>query len=208
MFAVFTLTIFVFSLIVALLVGVLAALLFTAFMVGVALLVILPTVFLTTMAASFVFLWGLGGYYILKWFNKGGQAPEGKAIGDKLNSLTGGRLDFLMDGARTMQSKAQGYAHINGVDAEKGQGQARGGGEKAEKGQTPPKLNGEKKDATTPQKKAQMPEVAKKANPVQVTDQVGKQAGNVTGQLDGVKGKAGTVVGGTKGTVGGLTGLT
>ncbi|TKA42296.1 hypothetical protein B0A49_12694, partial [Cryomyces minteri] len=99
MFVVFTLTVFVFCLVAALLVGVLAALLFTAFAVGVALLVILPTVFLTTMAASFIFLWGLGGYYIVKWFNKGdGAAADGGAIGDKLNSLTGGRLNFLMDG--------------------------------------------------------------------------------------------------------------
>ncbi|KAF2811581.1 uncharacterized protein BDZ99DRAFT_569585 [Mytilinidion resinicola] len=101
-FLVFTLTVFVFSLAVALLVGLLAALLFTAFMVGLALLLVLPTVFLTTMGATFLFLWGLGGYYILMWFNEGstGQAPEGDAIGDKLNSLAGGRLGFLTEGGR------------------------------------------------------------------------------------------------------------
>ncbi|KAF2086859.1 hypothetical protein K490DRAFT_14203, partial [Saccharata proteae CBS 121410] len=109
LFFIFTLTVFVFSLIAALLVGLLVALLFTAFMVGVALLVILPTVFLTTMGASFLFLWGLGGYYIVKWFNQtdagsGAQNP-GSAIGDKLNNLTGGRMGFLMDGARTQDAK-------------------------------------------------------------------------------------------------------
>ncbi|KAK7524270.1 hypothetical protein IWZ03DRAFT_322346 [Phyllosticta citriasiana] len=106
MFGVFTVTVFVFSLIVALLVGVLVALLFTAFMVGVALLVVLPTTFITTLGASFVFLWGLGGYYIVKWFNQSdGAALEGSAVGDKLNNLTGGRISFLMDGMRGQDSE-------------------------------------------------------------------------------------------------------
>jgi len=108
MFVVFSITVFIFSLVAALLIALLAALLFTAFMVGTALLIVLPTVFLTTMAATFLFLWGLGGYYILKWFNEGeSPASEGLAIGDKLNSLTGGRIGFLMDGARKQQEKGK-----------------------------------------------------------------------------------------------------
>ena len=82
-------------------------------MVGVALIVVLPTIFLTTFTATFLFLWGLGGYYILKWFNDGGvSAPDGKAIGDKLNSLTGGRMGWLMDGTRkkTEESRTAGNA--------------------------------------------------------------------------------------------------
>jgi len=100
MFIIFTITVFVSSLLTALLVGLLAALLFTVFMVGIALLVILPTVFMTTMAAIFLFLWGLGGYYIVIWFNEDSSpAPEGDAIGDKLNNLSAGRMGFLTDGA-------------------------------------------------------------------------------------------------------------
>lgn len=99
LFITFSVTVFLFSLITALLIGVLAAVLFTVFMVGVALLVIIPTVFLTTFTATFIFLWGLGGYYILKWFNEG-EAPDGTTIGEKLNSLTGGRMGWLVDGAR------------------------------------------------------------------------------------------------------------
>lgn len=122
MFLVFTLTVFVFSLVAALLVGLLAALIFTAFAVGVALLIILPTVFMTTMAASFLFLWGLGGYYIVKWFNEGeSPAKPGEAIGDKLNSLTGGRLDFVMNPKGNTkgndppdESKKKGDGHANG----------------------------------------------------------------------------------------------
>lgn len=105
LFIVFTITVFVFSLVAALLVGVLAALAFTVFMVGIALIIILPTVFMTTMGATFLFLWGLGGYYIVKWFNEdSGPAAEGEAIGDKLNALTGGKMSFLMDGARKKEA--------------------------------------------------------------------------------------------------------
>ncbi|KAF2738563.1 hypothetical protein EJ04DRAFT_412966, partial [Polyplosphaeria fusca] len=110
LFLTFSVTVFLFSLIAALLIGLIAAVLFTAFMVGVALLVLLPTVFLTTFGATFIFLWGLGGYYILKWFNDGeAPAPEGFAIGDKLNNLTGGRMGWLMDGSRkTIEDKKTG----------------------------------------------------------------------------------------------------
>ena len=65
-----TIGIFVFALVAALVIGVLGALLFTAFCVGVALLVLLPVLFITTFAGAFIWLWGVGTYYILKWFNQ------------------------------------------------------------------------------------------------------------------------------------------
>ncbi|KAF2004531.1 hypothetical protein P154DRAFT_395821, partial [Amniculicola lignicola CBS 123094] len=99
LFIVFSITVFLFALIAGLLIGLLAAVLFSLFMVGVALLFVLPTIFLTTFAATFIFLWGLGGYHLLKWFNDGNApAPEGLSIGDKLNSWTGGRMEWLVDG--------------------------------------------------------------------------------------------------------------
>lgn len=108
LFIIFTLTVFVFTLLVALIIGLLAAVLFTLFMVGVALVIVFPTIFFTTFAASFLFLWGLGGYYIVKWFNEGEDTvPQGSAIGDKLNDLTGGRLGWMMDSAR--QEKKTGH---------------------------------------------------------------------------------------------------
>jgi hypothetical protein len=67
LFIAFSISIFVFSLITALLASILAAVFFTLFMVGVALLFLVPTLFLTTFTASFLFLWGLGGFYILRW---------------------------------------------------------------------------------------------------------------------------------------------
>ncbi|KAF2715214.1 hypothetical protein K504DRAFT_335529, partial [Pleomassaria siparia CBS 279.74] len=108
LFITFSVTVFLFALIVALLIGVLAAVVFTVFMVGLALLVILPIIFITTFSATFIFLWGLSGYHILKWFNNGeAPTPNGKAIGDKLNSLTGGRMSWLMDGTRKKTEDAR-----------------------------------------------------------------------------------------------------
>lgn len=109
LFALFTLTIAVFALVVGLLLGLLAAVLFIVFAVGVALMFVLPTIFFTTMAATFLFLWGLGGYYIIKAFTSsedaGKEAPEGGAIGDKINNLTGGRLTGFMDSAKKEKAK-------------------------------------------------------------------------------------------------------
>ncbi|KAF4302964.1 hypothetical protein GTA08_BOTSDO09201 [Botryosphaeria dothidea] len=189
MFAVFTLTVFVFSLVAALLVALLVALLFTAFMVGVALLVILPTVFLTTMGASFLFLWGLGGYYILKWFNDGASpAASAPAIGDKLNSLTGGRLDFLMNDVRKQDAKKEGGQDSNGS---------------TEKSGSPRKIaSNDNSRSSTPQPA----DVGNAKNQVEKTvnaDGVKKRVGNTTNTAN----NASSAVGGAKGAIGGATGL-
>ncbi|KAF1971800.1 hypothetical protein BU23DRAFT_469990 [Bimuria novae-zelandiae CBS 107.79] len=103
LFITFAITVFVFSLIVALLIGLLAAVLFTLFMVCVALLVVLPTIFMTTFTATFLFLWGLGGYYILKYNEGETPAPDGTTIGDKINNLSGGRMGWLTEGVKKKQ---------------------------------------------------------------------------------------------------------
>lgn len=108
LFILFSITVFIFSLVVGLVLGLLAAVLFTLFCVGVALSIVFPFIFFTTLTACFLFLWGLGGYYLLKWVNSDDSkkpAPEGAAIGDKLNSLTGGRLSGFLDSARAERSK-------------------------------------------------------------------------------------------------------
>jgi hypothetical protein len=116
LFILFSLTVFIFALVVGLLVGVLAAVAFTLFAVGLALMIVLPTVFFTTMGATFLFLWGLGGYYILKWANSDGDSKKsddgGPTIGDRLNSLSGGRLTGFMNSARFEESKK----NISGYD--------------------------------------------------------------------------------------------
>lgn len=70
LFAVMSVTVLVFALLAGILVGVLGAVLFTVFCLGLALIILLPTLFVTTFAGTFIFLWGLGAYYIVKWFNK------------------------------------------------------------------------------------------------------------------------------------------
>lgn len=193
MFIVFTVTVFVFSLIAALLIGILVALVFTVFMVFTALLVVLPITFLTTMAASFVFLWGLGGYYLLKWFNKGeSPAASGNAIGDKINNLTGGRMSFLMDSVRGSQKEAD--MKEDDVD------------EKPEKGNhqnhKPQKLNQSNGGL---QKNMDPAKLSEKMSKVGNVDNVTKQA-----NLDGATKKVSNVTntaGSVKGVAGGLTGL-
>lgn len=211
LFILFTLTVFVFSLVAALVVGLLAALVFTVFMVGVALIIVFPAVFFTSLVACFLFLWGLGGYYIFKWFNKGDTpAAPGSALGDKLNQMTGGKLNFMMSNAREGEKKREtdpshGTAPPSENDfknsmnpnaaaqnIQKGMNGAASNAQKA--------MNGGVNGATS--------NVQKGVNGG--LNSVGKSTG-----LDGVTGKAGNAtkttsgtVGTAKGAVGGLTGLT
>ncbi|GAM86874.1 hypothetical protein ANO11243_048940 [Dothideomycetidae sp. 11243] len=91
---------------------------FTLFAVGVALLILFPTIFFTTLTAVFLFLWGLGGYYLFKYFNKSTPpGATGDTIGDKLNSLTGNKLDFIMDHARGNWIQQQLGGDQSGKDA-------------------------------------------------------------------------------------------
>lgn len=117
LFILFSIVVFITALVVALVVALLAAVIFTLFCVGTALIIVFPAVLFTTGAACFLFLWGLGGYYILKWANgaeskEGQQAAEGSSIGDSLNRLTGGKLDGFMEGARAQNAKKEisGYS--------------------------------------------------------------------------------------------------
>jgi len=70
LFIIMSVTVAIFSLLAGIIVGVVGALLFTVFCLGVALIFLLPTLFMTTFAATFVFLWGLGAYYLMKWFDQ------------------------------------------------------------------------------------------------------------------------------------------
>lgn len=171
LFILFTLTVAIFSLVVGLILGLLAAVLFIVFAVGVALTIVLPTVFFTTMAACFLFLWGLGGYHILKWANGSDgdkPAPEGGAIGDKLNSLTGGRLTGFMDGAKEARSKTD----ISGFNDE----------------HTKPKHDEKKSEPNGTAHKDVHKEVgsaASKATKATGVDNASKTAANATGTVKG-----------------------
>lgn len=104
------------ALTVGLLCGLLGAGLFTFTCVGLAFAALLPVIFFSTMTACFLFLCGLGGYYILRWVN-GGQVnsdSSGDQIGgttdDRHNALAGGRLAEVTDSMRVETAKSD----ING----------------------------------------------------------------------------------------------
>ena len=86
---------------------------FTFFAVGVALVIALPTMFMTTFAACSIYFWGMVGYHILRWFNEGkSPVEEGTAIGNILNSLTGGRLSWFISRDRK-NSDAQNKVQLS-----------------------------------------------------------------------------------------------
>jgi hypothetical protein len=91
-FSAFILTVAVFSVSVAVLLGIFTALLFTAAVTGLTFLVALPIMFLTTFSACFLFLWGLGSYYILEWVTKHGYPVDMRqAIAEKSKYFTQNR---------------------------------------------------------------------------------------------------------------------
>ncbi|KAF2205839.1 hypothetical protein GQ43DRAFT_361553 [Delitschia confertaspora ATCC 74209] len=211
LFACFTLTVFIFSLLSALLIGVLVALVFTVAMVFVALLVVLPTIFMTSFAASFLFLWGLGGYKLFKWLNEGkSPAPEGAAIGDKLNGLSGGRLGWLMDGVRgkteTDEETQEKNEKMNGGDSNDHHTEQKGHHTNKKENRSPKKLNGA----------GGLPDVQKqvdegKGHVATGKEVVAKGADGVTKRVNkgtgGATGNATNAVGVAKGAVGGVAGL-
>lgn len=88
------------SLTTCLLLGLLAALAFTFLVVGFALIFVIPTVFIASCSATFIFVWGFVGYMVLRRLN-GGEAPSkrGTRMGDKLHGLKEDRTGFRIEGA-------------------------------------------------------------------------------------------------------------
>jgi Promethin len=129
-----TLTVAIFSIVAALLVGLLGALLFIVFAIGVALCFLLPTLFFTTMVATFLFLWGLGGYYILKWFN------EKRIPGIHMGFVEGIKGEFMS--GETSENQQLDALNPDGSKA------SEHGEDKQEKG-----VNGEAANGTTKEEK-------------------------------------------------------
>lgn len=76
-------------------------------MLTIALFIVLPTIFFTTLAAAFIFIWGLGAYYTVRWLNEGKPATKARtAIGDSSNSISGGRLDQALNTSRNSLEKS------------------------------------------------------------------------------------------------------
>lgn len=213
LFVLFSLTVFIFALVVGLLVGLLGAVAFTLFAVGLALMVVLPTIFFTTMGATFLFLWGLGGYYILKWANGEGSSQSGNqeggpSIGDRLNSLTGGRLTGFMNSAKNQEAKKDmggwGDEHTPAQNDEKPQSSQQNGKTQAPQKTSKPETNGSPK----PKPKANGSPAPQKAasDASNATTNTAKKATDAAG---GATGGAQKAVGSTAGTAtGGLSAVT
>lgn len=126
LFAVMTLTVFVFAIVAGLLIGLIGALLFIVVALGIALFVLLPTLFFTTAAAVFVWLFGVGSYYLIKWFNKKEvpgihtEVPGGLTKAAGLDSLP------LLNGDQShtapKQEKLDGHVEKKETSAGKGTG--------------------------------------------------------------------------------------
>jgi hypothetical protein len=111
-----------------------AALVYTFFAVGIALLFLIPTLFLASFAASCFFLWGLVVYLILQRFNEGeAPAKPGTRVGDTIHGLTGGRLDWMVDrddAEKVEIGTTQDAPHTNGnTDYHGGGNPSRQGGD-------------------------------------------------------------------------------
>lgn len=186
LFIVMTITVVIFALLAGLIIGLVGAVLFIVVCVGFALIILLPTLFLTTAAATFIWLWGMGGYYILKKFNQ----KEIPGIHTDLKGGPGGLKEQL--GAITGEGGPQG-------DPSGGEKQANGGAKENEKPKEanggPKHPGGYAKGGATKHMNGAADKVgsAGKASGVDVGNpkdaaDVGKHVGKATNAAQGVKG--------------------
>ncbi|KAL8816885.1 MAG: hypothetical protein Q9191_008250 [Dirinaria sp. TL-2023a] len=203
LFLILTITVFIFALLAAVIIGVLGAVLFSVVCVGIGLIILLPTLFVTTFAAAFIWLWGVGAYYIVKWFNKKEVPgihkpfPEGMQ-GEGLDALQGkGAAPGDPHGAQKEKPKQQPNG-VNGTPKQPKQ---------AEKKNKYPGIEEVQKatgvDLSDPKKAADFGAVAGKTGDLNkakeqvmgAKDQVTGAKDQVTGAVGGVKGAAGGVLG-------------
>ncbi|KAH6866319.1 hypothetical protein BKA58DRAFT_341434 [Alternaria rosae] len=139
LFLAFATTTLLVSLSTCLFLGLLVSIAITFFLVGFALLFVVPTIIIASCSATFIFIWGFVGYIILRRFNEGEEpAKLGTPVGDKLYKLTGGRSGYLQSDQTSSESGndrrrldsgnatkgtngSAGHAH-GGVSSHKGDG--------------------------------------------------------------------------------------
>lgn len=100
LFVVFTLTVLLITLLTGLIIGIVGAVLFTGFMVLLALFVVLPMLFFTTFVAMFLAVWGIGIYYLVQRIPKEKRERMSSAVGERVGSITSGSLDVLSKGVK------------------------------------------------------------------------------------------------------------
>ncbi|KAL9129709.1 MAG: hypothetical protein Q9217_001912 [Psora testacea] len=167
LFIIMTISVAIFAIIAALILALLGAVVFIVFCVGVALIFLLPTLFITTGIATFIWLWGVGAYYILKRFNQKSIPGIHKPLKEGLQGEASDYADKAV-----MEGHGQGMLG-NGSPEGDAEGKGKQEREKVE-------ANGVAKQGG----KNNAGDV--KASPKEAAD-VGKAAGKVTGAAGGAK---------------------
>ena len=176
-----------FALIAAILIGVVGAALFIVVCVGIGLIILLPTLFVTTFAAAFIWLWGVGAYFIVKWFNKKEIPGIHKPFEEGMQGMG---LDALNG-----TGKPPGDPHAAEETSEK----TANGGPKESRANGGPKKGQQKKipgvdevgkatgiDISDPKKAADVGKVLGKTQDVgKAKDMLGGAAGGVKGSVPG-----------------------
>ncbi|KAK5279562.1 hypothetical protein LTR40_007623, partial [Exophiala xenobiotica] len=110
LFCCMTVSVFIFSILAGVLLGVIGGLMFAVPAMGLALLILLPVLFFTTAAAVFIWLWGVGACYVIKWLSQRGNPNPNP------NSNPGMQQNDGKGGAIAM-TRANGAAAIEGPGA-------------------------------------------------------------------------------------------
>ena len=187
-----TISVAVFAIIVALIFAVLGVVLFILFWVGVALIFLLPTLFITTGIATFIWLWGMGTYYILKYFNE-------KPIPGIHTSLKDGIVDNLgADSDVTHQLSDLTGQKIEGSGEQKGAEERK----QIEEGQGKDKKGDEKEGSGEKQKSGKSEKGGMNGHA-----DVGKQAGKASEAANGAKDQVSGATGKASGAAGQVSGV-
>ncbi|KAK5052050.1 hypothetical protein LTR84_002854 [Exophiala bonariae] len=196
LFALMTLTVFIFALLAGILVGVLGALLFIVAAVGFALIVLLPILFFTTGAAVFIWLWGMGAYFIVKWFNQKDVPGVHTDLADGVSKATG-LSDLPGIGGNPLNDEGLDLkSALNGSSKQKNSQNDSSSGQEPEK-----PAKSEKKDKASTTGAQHHVDGKENSHPRKLASRPNSTspAGKATGAVDGVgKGVSGTVGNATK----------
>ena len=129
---VMTISVAIFAILAGIILGLLGAVLFIVTCVGFGLVFLLPTLFVTIGIATFIWLWGMGTYYILKYFNEKPIPGIHQGLKEGLaeqSGLDGVNLDAISSG---LGGDAAGAGEAEEAEGEKEETQEKG--EKGENG--------------------------------------------------------------------------
>ena len=185
LFIALTIGVGVFALLAGLIIGIVGALLFIVVCAGIGLLILLPTLFVTTFAAAFIWLWGVGAYYIIKWFNDKPvpgihKGAEGVLDQTGLGGIQKGLTDAL-NGDRKLPSADEQDPSSRPGQENKQEGKDETKDE--DKPKHPKKLPNqpERKENTAPKQRTESPTAAK--SPVRNNKSTGADLGNAGEEL-------------------------